>query len=62
MAVENGDDVSPKFTMSSTTLQTTSNQIDYSSLSGSNYKYILEITASDGEKTGTTTVTITVST
>ncbi|XP_052778540.1 protocadherin-like wing polarity protein stan [Mya arenaria] len=63
ITVAAGDDASNKFTFSSGNpklIETSSNAIDYETLSGANYKYTLVVEATDGTNTGTATVIVTV--
>ncbi|XP_064602243.1 protocadherin Fat 4-like isoform X2 [Liolophura sinensis] len=60
-AIASGDDITPKFELSGTDLQTTGNPIDYDTLSVQNYQYQIIITGTDGgavPKTGTATVIV----
>ncbi|WAR26920.1 FAT4-like protein [Mya arenaria] len=63
ITVAAGDDASNKFTFNSGNpklIETSSNAIDYETLSGANYKYTLVVEATDGTNTGTATVIVTV--
>ncbi|XP_052778546.1 cadherin EGF LAG seven-pass G-type receptor 2-like, partial [Mya arenaria] len=63
ITVAAGDDTSNKFKFSSGNpklIETSSNVIDYETLSGANYKYTLVVEATDGTNTGTATVIVTV--
>ncbi|XP_046562254.1 protocadherin Fat 3-like [Haliotis rubra] len=60
IAIEAGDDVSPKFKVTGNQLQTEANALDYELLSGTGFMYTLTVVAinDDNIRTGTTTVTI----
>lgn len=60
VTILSGDDATSKFTVATKLIQTSSTVIDYETLSNSNFKYALTIIASDGSRTGTATVFVTI--
>ena len=60
ITIQSGDDATPKFVVNNQLIETTSNAIDYDSLTGQNFMYTLVVRATDGTNTGTATVYVSV--